>query len=97
MTRDNLYNVDLKTGDCVEHRPVDHDVPIEQFLMQVRAATEGLTDCSIEIDSEPDYDVTIYTIVVSGRRKLTEAERNRIQAERDRAAKYQAHMKAFRG
>jgi hypothetical protein len=62
-------------------------------------AADGLTDASVSIETDTDlYEGWVSVkVCVSGRRQLTEVERNHIVAERNREKRLRDHMGAFRG
>ena len=96
-----LYNVNLNDRTCIEERHVGNDLPLEEFLTALQEAAEGLENPSVEINHENFYDSCEYSIVVSGRRPLTDAEvaqeehnREVMKARRDEYAQAELRLLA---
>lgn len=70
-----IYNVNLESGRCVDHRLVEWEQDIDAFCAALKEATVGLDDPRLVIDSEMGHDFRDYYVYVAGRRDLTDAER----------------------
>lgn len=69
-----FYNVNAETRMGVVEVPVEHEVPLEEFISNLRDAAVGLSDPSIEVNVEDDYDIHTVEVCVSGERALTDVE-----------------------
>lgn len=91
----NIYNIDLQKRTCVVQKYIDNHLGIEEFIAAIRAASEGLTDVTVEARAEMEYGDPVAEIVVAGTRPLTDAEYEKIVAENDRHQRRMAHMAQF--
>lgn len=93
-----LYNVNLKTGDCIDERKVEWDgLFLDDVIANLRSAAEGLLNVTIDINSDTDSGFGYHELCVSGHRQLTDVERRQIVSDRQREQRRRNHMAAFRG
>lgn len=70
-----VYNVDLDRRTGLVEVPVEHDgLPLEAFIANLRQAAGGLTNPTVEVNTEQDFDVLTAEVCVYGERFLTDEE-----------------------
>lgn len=70
-----IYNVNPDERTGLVEIPVEHEhVPLEEFITNLRAAAKGLSDCTVEVNVEDDFDYRHVEVCVSGTRTLSDAE-----------------------
>lgn len=87
---EKLFNINLETGDCVVQRSVQWEcTSLEQVIADLQEAATGLTNPTLDISSEEDYDFRNYFLAVSGHRKMTQQEIDREVEERRKQKQFQ--------
>lgn len=93
---DRLFNVNLETGECVAEREIDWQYkPLHEVITSMLEASLGLAEPTLDITSEMGHDFMEYTVSVSGKRQLTDAERKKITDERDLQHRQQEYMRGM--
>lgn len=92
-----LYNVDLEANTAIAEYPIQWESrPLADVIADMQAAAEGLESPSVEITAEEYYDSMDKYLFVSGKRQMTDAEREGIIKERDVERRRREHMAKFK-
>lgn len=97
MNEIKLFNVNLKNNTAIAEYPIEWDGrPLADVIADMQAAAEGLENPSVEITAESYYDSIDRYLFVSGKRQMTEAERDKVIKEREMQGKLREHMAKFK-